>query len=62
MTDDIESVPFEERSFSVRTTALILEISQSKVFEMLADGDLGSFTVGRSRRITGRSINAFRCR
>lgn len=59
MADDI---PFASMSFDPPGAARVLDVSQSKIFQLLASGELASFKVGRARRITGAAIDALRQR
>ena len=56
------AIPFEERSFSPKQTAEILGHRETKTAALIASGALESYLDGRSRRITGRSIQAYRNR
>jgi hypothetical protein len=60
MADDITSVPFEERSFGVKAACAILAISETFYFELIAAKSIDTYKEGRSRKITGRAINAYR--
>lgn len=37
----------------------ILQVSRSKVYQMLATGEIPSVSIGRNRRIQQRDLNAF---
>lgn len=37
----------------------MLQVGQTKLYELLASNELDSFTVGRARRITTASIEAY---
>jgi excisionase family DNA binding protein len=52
--------PFSEMSFSPSGAARVLGISDSKLYEILAAGEIASFRVGRARRIKGAAINRYR--
>ena len=39
--------------------AMALGLSVSKVYELMASGALGSVTVGRSRRVPVKAVDAF---
>jgi len=60
LSDDISTVPFEERSFKVNAAVAILGISEARYFELIAAGEIDTYKDGRSRMITGRAINAYR--
>ncbi|MGX9431819.1 MULTISPECIES: hypothetical protein [Bradyrhizobium] len=60
MSDHISTVPFEERSFSVKTACEILSISKSVYFELISAGAIETYKQVRSRKITGRAINLYR--
>ena len=62
MSEDISTVPFEERSFGVKAAIAVLDISESFYFELIADGVIETYKEGRSRKITGRAINAYRAK
>ena len=49
----------EKILFSPAETAIILGIGRTKVYEFLKNGDLPSVTIGRSRRIHAKDIDAF---
>lgn len=59
---DLAGVPFEERSFGVKEAVAILAISESFYFELIAAGEIDTYKSGRSRKITGRAINAYRAK
>ncbi|HSW95188.1 MAG TPA: helix-turn-helix domain-containing protein [Patescibacteria group bacterium] len=50
------SEPIERRALRVEEAAEALGISRAKAFQLCASGELRSFTVGRSRRITPDAI------
>jgi hypothetical protein len=60
LSDDISTVPFEERSFGVKAAIAILGIGVSRYFELIAAGEIDTYKDGRSRMITGRAVNAYR--
>jgi hypothetical protein len=62
MSDDISTVPFEERSFGVKAAIAILGLSESLYFEFIADKVIYTYNECRSRKITGRAINAYRAK
>jgi excisionase family DNA binding protein len=45
--------------YSPKKTKQKLQVSHSKFYELLNSGELESYTEGRSRRITVRSINSY---
>jgi excisionase family DNA binding protein len=45
--------------YNTKQTAKIMNISRSKVYELMNTGLLGSLRIGRSRRITGDQIQSF---
>ncbi|MCK1668676.1 helix-turn-helix domain-containing protein [Bradyrhizobium sp. 153] len=57
---DLSGVPFEERSFGVKAACKLLDIKESFYFELIAAGEIDTYKSGRSRKITGRAINAYR--
>ncbi|WP_035661431.1 helix-turn-helix domain-containing protein [Bradyrhizobium sp. Ec3.3] len=59
---DLSGVPFEERSFGVKEAIAILSVSESFYFELIAAGEIETYKSGRSRKITGRAINAYRAK
>jgi hypothetical protein len=42
-----------------KTAFQIIGVGVTKGYELLADGELESFTIGRARRVTVASIDAF---
>ncbi|MDR6303070.1 excisionase family DNA binding protein [Nitrobacter vulgaris] len=52
--------PFDEMSFNPSGAARVLGISDSKMFQLLAAGEVASFRVGRARRIKGSALNKYR--
>lgn len=56
----VSAIPFEERSFSPKQTAEILGNGKTKTFGLIESGALESYLDGRSRRVTGRSIQEYR--
>ena len=56
----VSAIPFEERSFSRKQTAEILGNGKTKTFGLIESGALESYLDGRSRRVTGRSIQEYR--
>jgi excisionase family DNA binding protein len=59
---DLSGVPFEERSFGVKQAIAILSISETFFFELIAAGEIDTYKSGRSRKITGKAINAYRAK
>jgi excisionase family DNA binding protein len=45
--------------FTVERTAERLEIGRTKVYELIAAGELESITIGRARRVIPDSIDAY---
>jgi excisionase family DNA binding protein len=45
--------------YSPREAASLLSISRTKIYELMATGDLRSIQVGRSRRIPADALRAF---
>ena len=49
----------EKLLYTPREAALLLSLSRTKVYELIASGELDSIQVGRSRRIPAEALNAF---
>jgi excisionase family DNA binding protein len=45
--------------YSPREAASLLSISRTKIYELMAAGEIGSIQVGRSRRIPADALRAF---
>jgi hypothetical protein len=56
------SIPFEDRDFSPKQTGQILSRGKTFINDLVQRGELESYLAGPSRRITGRSIQAYRQR
>ena len=39
--------------------ALLLGVGRTKVYELMASGQLGSISIGRSRRVTAEALDRF---
>lgn len=62
-TLSIERDPTEARSqvllLTAEEAARILSVSRSRVYELIAAGELASLKLGRSRRISRRALETF---
>jgi hypothetical protein len=58
----VSTISIEDRSFTPKQTAEILGNGKTKTFELIESGALESYLDGRARRVTGRSIVAYRNR
>ena len=56
MTDILD----QSRDLSVNETCAILGVTPPTIYKLLARGELKGYLVGRSRRITGESIDKLR--
>lgn len=54
------TTPEELRDRSVNETCAILGVTSPVIYKLIAKGELDSYKVGRSRRITGESIQRLR--
>lgn len=59
MASRIENLKPEALAVSPAKAGVIIGGGRTKVYELLAQGELESFWIGRSRRITVRSIYAY---
>jgi len=59
MADPIDLSKVEPRLFSVNDTARILGIGRTKLYNLLAKGELASVQIGRRRLVTYHSILGF---
>ncbi|MGH9187202.1 MAG: helix-turn-helix domain-containing protein [Acidimicrobiales bacterium] len=56
----VASPAFDERlAYSPGQAGVLLGLSRSRVYELLADGSLASFKIGRNRRIRRDALVAF---
>jgi excisionase family DNA binding protein len=49
----------EQMAYSVQSAARVLDLSVRKVWELVAEGEIESFKVGKSRRIRREALVAF---
>lgn len=59
---EVAAVPFELRGFSLQAACALIPCSESKLFELIAEGKIATFKIGRARKITGQAILEFRTR
>lgn len=53
-------MPYEDdEALTVPEVAAWLRIGKSQVFNLIREGSLTSFTIGRSRRITARAVRRY---
>ena len=58
----MSDIPFEERSFGVKAACEILSVSQSCYYRLIETKQIATYKQGRSRKVTGRAINAYRAK
>ena len=59
MTRRIENSALEAFAVSPAKAGVIIDGGRTKIYELMAQGELESFWIGRSRKITIRSIQAY---
>jgi excisionase family DNA binding protein len=57
---EVLETPKDTRDFTILEACAVLRITAPTVYKLMNQGDLASYKIGRSRRITFDSINRFR--